>query len=138
MVVVITRSVILATFTLDAEGKVLKETKTKLSIGPQPEKLQGVWAAPGLLATVSHASLVNLWNLADDESYILSLQGIDERNSLAGDKITSIDFNPRKRVLATGTLRGRIVQWRCSTLSSMPKSEALAGSTSSSCNRLCN
>jgi intraflagellar transport protein 140 len=123
MVVVITKSVLLAQFSLDAEGKVVNETKLKLSCGPHPERLQGVWAGPGLLATVSHESIVRLWNLADDESYILSLQGIDERNSLAGDKLTSIDFNPRKRVLATGTRGGRIVQWRCSTLSGTPKGE---------------
>jgi len=123
VVVVITKSVYLAQFTLDAEGKVINETKMKLSCGPHPEKLQGVWAGQGLLATVSHESIVRLWNLADDESYILSLQGIDERNSLAGDKVTSVDFNPRKRVLATGTRGGRVVQWRCSTLSGTPKTE---------------
>lgn len=38
-----------------------------------------------------------LRNLADDENYILSLQGVDERNSLSGDKVTSIDYNPRKQ-----------------------------------------
>lgn len=123
-VVVITKSVLLAQFTLDAEGKVCNETKLKLSCGPHPERLQGCWAGTGLLATVSHESIVRLWNLADDESYILSLQGIDERNRLAGDKVTSIDFNPRKRVLATGTRGGRIVLWRCSTLSGTPKSES--------------
>ena len=25
------------------------------------------------------------------------LQGIDERNSLSGDKVTSVDYNPRKQ-----------------------------------------
>ncbi|CAE7303974.1 Ift140 [Symbiodinium natans] len=81
-------------------------------------------AGPGLLATCSHESIVRLWNLADDENYILSLQGIDERNSLSGDKVTSIDYNPRKQVLACGTRGGRMVQWRCCTLSGTPKSEA--------------
>lgn len=123
MVVIITKSVIMAQFGLDSEGKVINETKLKLSCGPQPEKLQGVWAGPGLLATCSHESIVRLWNLADDESYILSLQGVDERNSLAGDKVTGIDFNPRKKVLAAGTRGGRVVQWRCSTLIGTPKSE---------------
>eukprot|EP00927_Polykrikos_kofoidii_P019571 TRINITY_DN19165_c2_g1_i1.p1 TRINITY_DN19165_c2_g1~~TRINITY_DN19165_c2_g1_i1.p1 ORF type:complete len:1451 (-),score=223.71 TRINITY_DN19165_c2_g1_i1:186-4538(-) len=123
MVVIITKSVILAQFGLDAEGRVINETKLKLSCG-NPERLQGVWAGPGLLATVSHESIVRLWNLADDESYILSVQGVDERNTLAGDKVTSIDFNPHKRVLGCGTRGGRVVQWRCSTLSGTPKSEA--------------
>lgn len=123
MVVLITKSVLLAQFSLDAEGKVVNETKLKLSCGQYPERLQGVWAGPGLLATVSHESIVRLWNLADDESYILTLQGVDERNSLAGDKVTSIDFNPRKRVLATGTRGGRVVQWRCSTLEGTARSD---------------
>jgi len=124
MVVVISESVLLAQFSLDAEGKVWGETKFKLSCGPHPDKLQGVWAGEGLLATTSHESIVRLWNLADDESYILSLQGIDERNSLAGDKVTSLEYNPRKRVLVTGTRGGRIVQWRCSTLAGTPKTES--------------
>lgn len=124
MVILITKGMMMSQFNLDAEGKVTNETKLKLSCGPHPEKLQGVWAGPGLLATCSHESIVRFWNIADDESYIVSLQGIDERNSFAGDKVTSIDFNPRKRVLACGTRGGRVVQWRCSQLSGAPKSEA--------------
>jgi len=123
MVALVTKSVILAQFSLDTEGKVVKESKLKLSCGPTPERLQGVWAGPGLLATCSHESIVRLWNLEDDESYILSLQGVDEQNSLSGDKVTSIDFNPRKQVLACGTRSGKVVQWRCSTLSGTAKSE---------------
>jgi intraflagellar transport protein 140 len=123
VVVLVTKSVMLAQFSLSAEGKVMKESKLKLSCGPQPERLQGCWAGPGLLATCSHESIVRLWNLTDDESYILSLQGVDERNSLSGDKVTSIDFNPRKQVLACGTRGGRMVLWRCSTISGTPKSE---------------
>eukprot|EP00931_Biecheleriopsis_adriatica_P116716 TRINITY_DN92326_c0_g1_i1.p1 TRINITY_DN92326_c0_g1~~TRINITY_DN92326_c0_g1_i1.p1 ORF type:complete len:1461 (-),score=378.40 TRINITY_DN92326_c0_g1_i1:60-4403(-) len=123
VVVVVTKSVILAQFQLSAEGKVTKESKLKLSCGPNPETLQGCWAGPGLLATCSNESIVRLWNLANDESYILSLQGVDERNSLSGDKVTAIDFNPRKQVLACGTRGGRMVQWRCSTISGTAKSE---------------
>lgn len=58
------------------------------------------------------------------EYAILCALGVDERNSLAGDKVTSVDFNPRKRVLATGTRGGRVVQWRCSTLAGTAQSEA--------------
>mmetsp|Transcript_42942 Transcript_42942/g.100869 ORF Transcript_42942/g.100869 Transcript_42942/m.100869 type:complete len:1420 (-) Transcript_42942:132-4391(-) len=123
MVIIITKNVELRQFSLDAAGKVVNENKLKLSCGPNPERLQGTWAGNGLLATCSHESIVRLWNLADDESYILSLQGVDERNSLAGDKVTSIDFNPRKRVLAAGTRNGRVVRWRCSILNGTPKSE---------------
>jgi len=124
VVVLVTKSVILVQFSLSADGKVTNESKLKLSCGPTPEKLQGCWAGPGLLATCSHESILRIWNLADDENYILSLQGIDERNSLSGDKVTSVDYNPRKQVLACGTRGGRMVQWRSSTLSGMPKSES--------------
>ncbi|CAL1170399.1 unnamed protein product [Cladocopium goreaui] len=124
VVVLVTKSVILVQFSLSADGKVTNESKLKLSCGPTPEKLQGCWAGPGLLATCSHESILRIWNLADDENYILSLQGIDERNSLSGDKVTSVDYNPRKQVLACGTRGGRMVQWRSSTLSGVPKSES--------------
>lgn len=124
VIVITAKTVMLIQFTLDAEGRKQNETKLKLACGPHPEKLQGVWAGPGLLATVSHESIVRFWNLADDESYILSLQDIDERRSLAGDKVTSIDFNARKRVLAAGTKDGKMVQWRSSALAGAPKSES--------------
>ncbi|CAK9076435.1 unnamed protein product [Durusdinium trenchii] len=124
VVVLVTKSVILVQFSLSADGKVTNESKLKLSCGPTPEKLQGCWAGPGLLATCSHESILRIWNLADDENYILSLQGVDERNSLSGDKVTSVDYNPRKQVLACGTRGGKMVQWRSSTLSGIPKSEA--------------
>ncbi|CAJ1392249.1 unnamed protein product [Effrenium voratum] len=124
VVVLVTKSVILVQFSLSADGKVANESKLKLSCGPTPEKLQAAWAGAGLLATCSHESIVRLWNLADDENYILSLQGVDERNSLSGDKVTSIDYNPRKQVLACGTRGGKMVQWRCCTVSGTPKAEA--------------
>jgi len=122
-VVVVTDKALLVMFSLDNEGKVSNETQMKLSCGPDPRLLQGVWAGAGLLAMTSNESMVRMFNLVDDESYLIALQGIDDVNSLAGDKATSIDFNPRKRVLAVGTKEGRVVQWRCSTLEGTPKSE---------------
>lgn len=126
LVVVITKNVLLAQFSLDAEGHVRNETKLKLSCGPHPESLQGVWAGEGLLATVARESLVRFWNLADDENYILSLQGVESNGPsiLLGDKITCLDYNARRRALVVGTQNGNMVQWRCSTLQGTPTSEA--------------
>lgn len=122
-VVVITDKALLVMFSLDQEGKVVNERSMKLSCGPDPRLLQGVWAGAGLLAMTSNESIVRMFNLMDDENYLIALQGVDDANTLAGDKVTSIDFNPRKQVLAVGTKEGRIVQWRCSTMQGTPKSE---------------
>jgi len=122
-VIAITRNAMFMQFSIDPEGKVVNERNQKLNIGGNPETLQGVWAGAGLLATTAHESVVRLWNLVDDENYILTLHGLDKRSSTSTDKVTSIDFNSRKRVLACGTKDGRVVQWRCSTLATMPNSD---------------
>ena len=75
-VVLITQGTMLATFLLDAEGRVKGETKLKLSCGPNPQSLKGVAiAAPEtgafLLATVSEESIVRVWNVLDEESYFM-------------------------------------------------------------------
>eukprot|EP00392_Amoebophrya_sp_AT5.2_P009189 g9217.t1 len=115
-IVLITQGTMLATFMLDAEGKVRGETKLKLSCGPNPQSLRGV-AVSGdqtfLLATVSEESIVRVWNVLDEESYLLSLSEVDE--SLRGDKALSVAYSARKRTLAVGTKQGRVLQWRCAT-----------------------
>ncbi|CAD7929934.1 unnamed protein product [Amoebophrya sp. A25] len=107
----------LATFTLDADGKVRGETKLKLSCGPKPQSLRGVCIASEtgafLLATVSEESIVRLWNVLEEESYLLSLSDVDDK--LRTDKAVAVDYNSRKRILAVGTKQGRVLQWRCGT-----------------------
>lgn len=117
-VVLITQGTMLATFTLDVDGRVKNETKLKLSCGPRPETLRGVtMTTPGsatfMLATVSEESIIRVWNVIDEESYLLSLVDVDD--ALMGDKAVSIDFEPRKRMLAVGTKNGKLIKWRCAT-----------------------
>ncbi|CAD7923674.1 unnamed protein product [Amoebophrya sp. A120] len=115
-VVLITQGTMLATFQLDAEGKVRGETKLKLSCGPKPDSLRGVCIASDahfLIATVSEESIVRIWNVLEEESYLLSLSEVDE--NLRTDKAVAVDYNQRKRTLAVGTKQGRVLQWRCVT-----------------------
>ena len=43
---------------------------------------------PFLLATVSHESIVRVWDVLEEDSYLLSLTDVDD--SLVGDKAVSI------------------------------------------------
>ena len=61
--------------------------------GPNPQSLRGVCmssesAQSFLLATVSQESIVRVWNVLDEESYLLSLTDVDER--LMGDKAMAL------------------------------------------------
>eukprot|EP00743_Colponemidia_sp_Colp-15_P005070 GILK01005459.1.p1 GENE.GILK01005459.1~~GILK01005459.1.p1 ORF type:complete len:1424 (+),score=370.05 GILK01005459.1:129-4400(+) len=109
-VVLITSSLVLAQIRLVLDGKPVPERKVKLSVAGDVDKLKAVWAGPGLLATVSGENLIRLWNLEVEENYILSLADVSTRFST--DRILSVAYNPRKRVLACGTKEGKVITWR--------------------------
>ncbi len=62
------------------------------------------------LATVSSESIVRIWDVLKEESYLLSLQELDE--GLTGDKAVCVDYNAKKKVLAVGTLNGKLAKWK--------------------------
>ncbi len=62
-----------------------------LSPGPQANSFRGVSLTSDtkfLLATVSSESIIRVWNVLEEESYLLSLSELDD--SLMGDKATCI------------------------------------------------
>jgi intraflagellar transport protein 140 len=117
MIVMITNTMILKTFSFDASFEVVNETRTKLSV-VNPENFRGSWAGPGVLATLSGEALIRLWAIDDDEHYILPLE------VGAADKAICLAYHPRKRTLAVGTREGRVQQWRA-TCAGAPTSETM-------------
>jgi len=54
-----------------------------------------VWAGPGLLATATGENLLRLWDLVNEENYVLPLHS-------KTDQAISLAFNPIQRLLAVG------------------------------------
>jgi len=109
--VLLTVDVVLYKYKITPDGKMLQERKVKLSIKGDGSELQACIAGAGLLAAANCENVVRLWHLEQEDNYVLSLQDA-KHQAIPKDVITCIAFNPRKRVLAAGTLAGRVVFWR--------------------------
>jgi intraflagellar transport protein 140 len=76
------------------------------------------WAGDGLLATCAGEQNVRFWDLSHNSNYLLSLSmhnigaASGTRKISKADRIITIDYNPRKRVLAAGTRDGNVVMWK--------------------------
>jgi len=49
------------------------DRKVKLAVSGNIEYLTTIWAGQGLLATVSGESMVRMFNIENDENYVLTL-----------------------------------------------------------------
>ncbi|RHY88736.1 hypothetical protein DYB26_002578 [Aphanomyces astaci] len=107
--VVITRASQLVQLQIASDGTVKPIMKVKLSVSGDGGLKEAIWAGPGLLATASGEQLIRFWDLQKEENYVLSLAngGIPP-----SDRVSAVDFNPRKRILAVGTNEGKLVFWR--------------------------
>ncbi|KAG5176880.1 putative intraflagellar transport protein 140 [Tribonema minus] len=111
--IVVTRSLLMVQLQVADDAHVTQFMKVKLSVSAAAVAERGVrdvaWAGPGLLAAATGEGLVRLWDLANDESYVLSLAntGLDR-----ADRAISIAFDPVKRYLAVGTKDGHAAMWR--------------------------
>ena len=114
-VVVITRSFMLEQYQLQA-GPVpaLKQTmRVKMSgSANDADTLQCIWAGDGTLATVCNESMVRVWDLQQDENYMLSLNDEAIATKSSSDRITKVMFNARRGMLAASTKDGLVVFWR--------------------------
>ncbi|OQS07185.1 Intraflagellar Transport Protein [Thraustotheca clavata] len=108
--VVITRAAHLVQLQVASDGTVKPVLKVKLSVSGENSLKEAIWAGPGLLATASGEQLIRFWDLQKEENFVLSLASAGLASS---DRVSSIDFNPRKRILAAGTNEGKLVFWRC-------------------------
>ncbi|KAJ4461242.1 putative intraflagellar transport protein [Paratrimastix pyriformis] len=78
-------------------GKHVKLNSTSDTAG----LLDACWVAPGLLATISAESMVRVWDLLNDENYVLTLTAGPPRTCLTADsKQTTVSFNDRVTCMA--------------------------------------
>jgi intraflagellar transport protein 140 len=109
--VIITRSLLMIQLEVGSSGLITPIMKVKLSVAGDGSVVNVVWAGPGLLATSSGEKMLRFWDLAGDENYVLGLSTAGP--SIAhNDRLTTIAFNPNKRVLTGGTRNGKVVMWK--------------------------
>jgi intraflagellar transport protein 140 len=112
--VIITRSLLMVQLRIGADDRVMQYMRIKLSVSASATAAEGglkqvVWAGPGLLAAATGESLLRLWDLSKDESYVLSLK---DAGAASGDRAVSLAFSPSKRYLSAGTKSGSVLTWR--------------------------
>lgn len=61
--------------------------------------------------------MIRMFNLEQDETYVLMMADPIFGDELMNDKITSLAYNPKRRILAGGTRSGHIVMWKCKSMS---------------------
>lgn len=117
-VIIITSHLLLVQFKLNLAEKLVPDRKVKLAVAGNPEYLNTIWAGQGLMATVSGENMIRMFNIHSDENYVLTLaEPAFHAHNLFQDKINSIHYNPKNRMLTGGTKNGFIVMWKCKSLS---------------------
>ncbi|KAG7227762.1 hypothetical protein INR49_013556 [Caranx melampygus] len=107
--VVITEAMMLSQYTLGSEGGAQEFMKVKLS-SKSGQNVDIVWTDNNLLITATGEQTIRLWDLEQDDNYILSL---DETLGFErGEMINCVSYCAGKEILAAGTSHGRIAFWK--------------------------
>lgn len=112
-VIIITSHLLLVQFKLNLSEKLVPDRKVKLAVSGNIDFLTTIWTGPGLLATVSGENMVRMFNIENDENYVLTLADSAFKGQVFNDKIVSIQYNARRRIISCGTKNGHIVMWKC-------------------------
>jgi intraflagellar transport protein 140 len=70
--------------------KLVPDRKVKLAVSGNIDFLTTIWAGSGLLATVSGENMVRMFNIENDENYVLTLAEPSFKGQCFSDKIVSI------------------------------------------------
>jgi intraflagellar transport protein 140 len=123
-VIIITSHLLLVQFKLNLAEKLVPDRKVKLAVAGDPQYLNTIWVGQGLMATVSGESIIRLFNIEEDENYILALSESAFQGLLFNDKMITISFNQKKRIISCATKNGFIVMWKCKTMSAKSPSDS--------------
>mmetsp|Transcript_4514 Transcript_4514/g.3000 ORF Transcript_4514/g.3000 Transcript_4514/m.3000 type:complete len:241 (-) Transcript_4514:3266-3988(-) len=116
-VIIITSHLLLVQFKLNLSEKLVPDRKVKLAVAGNPDFLNTIWAGQSLMATVSGENMIRMFNIETDENYVLTLAESAFQGLLFQDKIVTVSYNSRKRILTGGTKNGYIVMWKCKQMS---------------------
>lgn len=107
MIVVVTDGLVLSQLKVAHDGTISEFAKVKLS--GQPAKSQIIWAGRQVLATASGENVVRMWNLEQNDNYVLSVDGSGFES---GEVVNCISYNKVKGILAGGTNKGKVAMWK--------------------------
>ncbi|KAM7433446.1 hypothetical protein ABFA07_016329 [Porites harrisoni] len=107
VLVVVTEGLILSQHRVAHDGSTTEVAKVKLS--GQPSKSQIIWAGRQVLATASGENVVRMWNLEQNDNYVLSVDGSGFES---GEVVNCISYNKVKGILAGGTNKGKVALWK--------------------------
>ena len=57
--------------------------------------------------------MVRMFNIENDENYVLTLAEPSFNNQVYNYKIVSVEYNAKRRIISCGTKNGFIVMWKC-------------------------
>eukprot|EP00960_Hanusia_phi_P037601 753028-Hanusia_phi.AAC.3 len=95
----------------DESGQVKEISSGKIAAKSLHETnvmMRAIWISPGLLMTASGENLLRFWKLAEDENYVLR---ISDAKVPPDDKICSVAYSEKRRILSAGTSKGYILFW---------------------------
>ena len=120
--VCINRECMLSQYKLIAEAGSLEQVcRVKLSMtasGVKSGIKQAIWTGPSLLTLCANENMLRFFDLSTDSNYFLSLQSVDAASAQGksvlppSDVALNISYNPRKHMLAAGTVEGRVCIWK--------------------------
>ncbi|XP_028989874.1 intraflagellar transport protein 140 homolog [Betta splendens] len=106
--IVITETLMLSQYSLGPEGGAQEFMKVKLS-SRSGQNVDIVWT-DSLLITAAGEQIIRLWDLHQDDNYVLSLD--ESLGFERGETINCVSYCAGKEILAAGTSHGRIALWR--------------------------
>eukprot|EP00762_Andalucia_godoyi_P000596 ANDGO_05238.mRNA.1 hypothetical protein AURANDRAFT_71429 len=78
--------------------------RVKISASASDGVASACWVGTGVLAYVSHESIIRMWDIHHEENFTLRAFG-----GTSGSALTSLAYNPKRRVVAAGSADGRVV-----------------------------
>lgn len=110
ILITVTESMLLTQHFITPEGEAREVLKVKMSGRGDSKTI--VWAGLGILATSLGEGVVRMWDLEQEDNYILSLEGHNSYDH--NESITCISYCPEKGTLAGGTNMGNVALWKYS------------------------
>lgn len=110
VLITVTEGLSLFQHAVTPEGETKEIMKVKLS--GRGEKPVLDWAGKGVLATATGEGFIRMWDLQNEENYILHLDGHSGYDQ--NESISCLAYSENKGTLAAGTNMGNIALWKYS------------------------
>ncbi|XP_052833890.1 intraflagellar transport protein 140 homolog [Octopus bimaculoides] len=108
ILVTLTHNLMLSQHKVDSQTQKAEELM-KVKLNGKSENPCIVWAGKGMLAMASGESVIRMFDLDKEENDQLSLE--NHQSYVSNEQILSVDFCPRRGMLAGGTQMGNVAMW---------------------------